>query len=94
MSRWKNYSPSLKKVFNILSVLDAKMVLRTDELEEEQAESESEKTEEVKAMDAEHNEIEISELDMLILGTVEKALKNCNSLSEKMRLYKVLQAFI
>lgn len=35
-----------------------------------------------------------SELDMLIRDTAEKALKNCKSLSEKERLYKVLQAFL
>lgn len=35
-----------------------------------------------------------SELDMLIRDTAEKALKNCKSLSDKERLYKVLQAFL
>lgn len=35
-----------------------------------------------------------SELDMLIRDTAEKVLKNCKSLSDKERLYKVLQAFL
>ena len=79
-------------MLKVLSVLDAKMVLRTEELEEECTESEN--TEEVETRDMEHGETEVSELDMLILGTAEKALKKCNSLSEKERLYKVLQAFL
>ncbi len=92
--KWKQFSPSLDNVLKVLSVLDAKMVLRTEELEEECTESESENTEEVETRDMEHGETEVSELDMLILGTAEKALKKCNSLSEKERLYKVLQAFL
>lgn len=35
-----------------------------------------------------------SEVDMCIFNTVKKALQNCNSLSDKERLYKVLQAFL
>lgn len=94
ISRWKQFSPSLDNVLKVLSVLDAKMVLRTEELEDECTESESEKTEEVEARDMEHGETEMSELDMLILNTAEKALNNCNSLSEKDRLYRILQAFL
>lgn len=90
----KNINANIHNVLKVLSVLDAKIVLRTEELEDECTESESEETEEVEARDVEHGETEVSEFDMLILGTAEKALKNCNSLSEKVRLYKVLQAFL
>lgn len=92
--RWDKASTTLNTMLKVLSFLDAKMVLRTDELKEEHAESESEKTEEVETMDTEHGDTEISELDKLILNSAEKALKNCNSLSEKERLYKILQAFL
>lgn len=94
ISRWKKFSPNLNSVLKVLSILDAKMVLRAYESEEEQAESEIEKTEEVETMDTEHGETEISEFDMLILDSAKKALKNCNSLPEKERLYKILQAFL
>ena len=90
----KNVNPRIDVVLKVLSVLDTKMVLRVDGLEDECTESESENTEEVETRDMEHGETEVSEFDMLILGTAEKALKKCNSLSEKERLYKVLQAFL
>ncbi len=91
---WKNkdVNPFLESVLRVLSVLDTKMVLRAYESEEERAESEIEKTEEVETMDTEHGETEISELE--ILDVAKKAFKNCNSLSEKERMYKVLQAFL
>lgn len=96
LALWKNkgVNPYLESTLKVLSVLEAKMVLCTYDLEEECAEGESQKTEKVEAMDAEYSETEISELDMLILNSAEKALKNCNSLSEKERLYKILQAFL
>lgn len=88
----KNENPNINNAIKVLLFLNAKMVLRVDGLEDECTESEN--TEEVETRDMEHGETEVSELDMLILGTAEKALKKCNSLSEKERLYKVLQAFI
>lgn len=73
IGKWKKSDPSIENVLKALSVVNIKLVLQIDELEEDS-----------------YN----SELDMLIHNSAEKALKNCKSLSDKERLYKVLQIFL
>lgn len=73
ISKWKRADPSTGNVLKVLSVLNVKLVLQIDELEEDNSHS---------------------ELDILIHNTAREALKNCKSLKDKERLYKVLQAFL
>ena len=79
ISRWKRHAPNFISVLKVLSTLDAKMVICTDHLEEKWPEN---------------KKTAMLELDRMILGTAKEALKKCNSLSDKKRLYKVLQAFL
>lgn len=80
MYKWRDNSPSIDKILRVLNFLGIHIVLRSHELEDDS----NEKMEEV----------EESDLDILIQEVFKKVLKNCNSISKKEMLYKILQAFL
>lgn len=89
-SRWKNgASPSLDNILKILKYLDVKMILCTDELEDNSCakEIELENDSGKKEKDRE------AYIDDLILMLTNHILRNA-TLSDKEKLSKILQAFL
>lgn len=86
ISRWKKRVPRFDSMLLVLSELNAKVILRVDDFEENSGDNERK----IQDDDVEEQDL----LDILIYHTLKKALRNCSSLSDKEKLYKILQAFL
>lgn len=83
ISRWMNEykcTPSLSSVISILKVLDAKIILRTNEPEDNSGVKEEKNF----ALDE----------DALLIALLVKILKSEIASSDKEKLYKILEAFV
>lgn len=82
ISRWKKseYMPSLYNVLNVLQFLDVKIILRTNEPEDNSS------------VEEENNPI--LDEDTLLISVMVKILKGEIASSDKEKLYKILQVFV
>ena len=82
ISRWRksDYIPNLYNVLNVLQFLDVKLILRTNEPEDNSG------------MEEENNHI--LDEDTLIISLIVKILKSEITSSDKEKLYQILQVFV
>ena len=81
ISRWRNdYNPKLTNVLNVLQFLDVKILLCTDEPEDNSG--------------VEEEKNPILDEDTLIISMLVKILKGEITSSDKEKLYKILQVFV
>lgn len=82
ISRWRkrNNTPNLSKVLNVLQFLDVKIILRTNEPEDNSG--------------VEEESNPVLDEDTLLISLIIKILKSEITSSDKEKLYKILKVFV
>lgn len=82
ISRWRkrNNTPNLSKVLNVLQFLDVKIILRTNEPEDNSG--------------VEEESNPVLDEDTLLISLIIKILKSEITSSNKEKLYKILKVFV
>lgn len=81
ISKWENSVPSVERILKVLHSLDLEMIIRTEKSEDMYSDEENRKCED--------------NIDLLIIELIVKILRESSiTVSDKEKLYKILQAFL